>query len=121
MDRDERFTGLIEALDMPDGDSSLQYVLDVEAEGLLLWDLDANRPAYGKGEDCWLVHNISRGVSLPGPDPGRLFPPAAPARPLRNWPAGSGPGRTTAPLRACRRCRGPRPARRGPTRWRRIP
>lgn len=31
--------------------------------------LEANLPSYAAHEDCWLVHNISRGVSLPGPDP----------------------------------------------------
>ncbi|MFQ5734688.1 MAG: aminotransferase class IV, partial [Planctomycetaceae bacterium] len=31
--------------------------------------LEANLPSYAAHEDCWLVHNISRGVSMPGPDP----------------------------------------------------
>ncbi|MBT6153142.1 MAG: branched-chain amino acid aminotransferase [Planctomycetaceae bacterium] len=31
--------------------------------------LEANLPLYQSHEDCWLVHNISRGVSVPGPDP----------------------------------------------------
>ena len=31
--------------------------------------LDANRAFDGEGEDCWLVHNISRGLSVPGVDP----------------------------------------------------
>jgi branched-chain amino acid aminotransferase len=31
--------------------------------------LAANLPLYAPHEDCWLVHNISRGAYLPGPDP----------------------------------------------------
>ncbi|MEO8495331.1 MAG: aminotransferase class IV, partial [Planctomycetota bacterium] len=31
--------------------------------------LQANLPTYDDDEDCWIVHNISRGVSIPGPDP----------------------------------------------------
>lgn len=31
--------------------------------------LEANLPLYAAREDCWLVHNISRGVFTPGPDP----------------------------------------------------
>ncbi len=31
--------------------------------------LTANLPAYQDHEDCWLVHNISRGLMMPGPDP----------------------------------------------------
>ncbi len=31
--------------------------------------LAANLPAYAAHEDCWIVHNISRGRSLQGPDP----------------------------------------------------
>jgi len=31
--------------------------------------LDANLPTYAAHEDCWIVHNISRGLSIPGPDP----------------------------------------------------
>lgn len=31
--------------------------------------LEANLPAYRDEEDCWIVHNISRGISIPGPDP----------------------------------------------------
>ncbi len=31
--------------------------------------LEANLPTYGDEEDCWIVHNISRGTSIPGPDP----------------------------------------------------
>ncbi|MCC6509141.1 MAG: aminotransferase class IV [Pirellulaceae bacterium] len=31
--------------------------------------LDANREHMGPGEDCWIVHNISRGRSVAGADP----------------------------------------------------
>lgn len=31
--------------------------------------LQANLPGYREEEDCWIVHNISRGLSIPGPDP----------------------------------------------------
>lgn len=31
--------------------------------------LEANLPTYGDEDDCWIVHNISRGMSIPGPDP----------------------------------------------------
>ena len=31
--------------------------------------LEANLPTYAPHEDCWLVHNISRGLMKPGPDP----------------------------------------------------
>jgi branched-chain amino acid aminotransferase len=31
--------------------------------------LQSNLPTYREEEDCWIVHNISRGLSIPGPDP----------------------------------------------------
>lgn len=31
--------------------------------------LDANLSGYQDHEDCWIVHNVSRGGSIPGPDP----------------------------------------------------
>ena len=31
--------------------------------------LEANRAMMGPRDDCWLVHNISRGLSIPGADP----------------------------------------------------
>jgi len=31
--------------------------------------LAANLPTYGPGQDCWIVHNISRGLSIAGSDP----------------------------------------------------
>ena len=33
--------------------------------------LEANRPLLAEGEDCWIVHNISAGVSAHGPDPSQ--------------------------------------------------
>lgn len=38
--------------------------------------LEANLPAYAPHEDCWLVHNISRGLMMPGPDPTIQHTPA---------------------------------------------
>ena len=31
--------------------------------------LEANLPLLAAHEDYWIVHNISRGISVPGPDP----------------------------------------------------
>lgn len=31
--------------------------------------LDANKDLYGPDMDCWIVHNVSRGLSIPGADP----------------------------------------------------
>lgn len=31
--------------------------------------LAANRHLLGPADDCWLVHNISRGISVAGADP----------------------------------------------------
>lgn len=31
--------------------------------------LETNLPTYQEGEDCWIVHNISRGISVSGADP----------------------------------------------------
>lgn len=31
--------------------------------------LEANLPGYAEHEDCWIVHNISRGLSIAGADP----------------------------------------------------
>ena len=40
-----------------------------EMEQITMNVLEANLPEYGEDEDLWIVHNISRGVSMPGPDP----------------------------------------------------
>lgn len=40
-----------------------------EMTELSLQVLDANRHLLGPGDDCWLVHNISRGMSVAGADP----------------------------------------------------
>lgn len=40
-----------------------------EMTALSLRVLDANRHLLGPGDDCWLVHNISRGQSVAGADP----------------------------------------------------
>lgn len=36
--------------------------------------LDANRPLMGSNDDCWIVHNISRGLMRPGPSPAQTTP-----------------------------------------------
>jgi branched-chain amino acid aminotransferase len=41
----------------------------VEMLDVTLRMLEANLTTYGEEQDCWIVHNISRGLSIPGPDP----------------------------------------------------
>lgn len=36
--------------------------------------LEANLPLMPPHDDCWIVHNISRGLSKPGPDPSQKNP-----------------------------------------------
>lgn len=36
--------------------------------------LDANRSLMGDDDDCWIVHNISRGLMKPGPSPSQSNP-----------------------------------------------
>jgi branched-chain amino acid aminotransferase len=36
--------------------------------------LDANRAIMGPDDDCWIVHNISRGLMKPGPSPAQTNP-----------------------------------------------
>lgn len=36
--------------------------------------LEANRPLMGPEDDCWIVHNISRGLAVHGPDPSQKNP-----------------------------------------------
>ncbi len=33
--------------------------------------LETNLPLMAENEDCWIVHNISRGLMMPGPDPSQ--------------------------------------------------
>ena len=40
-----------------------------EMRGTTLGVLEANIGSYGDDEDCWIVHNISRGLSIAGADP----------------------------------------------------
>ena len=42
-----------------------------EMESITLKVLDANLSLMGDADDCWIVHNISRGLSMPGPDPSQ--------------------------------------------------
>lgn len=44
MDRHGRFAAALEALDAPEGDKELEFGIDVEGEGVLLWDLERNMP-----------------------------------------------------------------------------
>ncbi|MBC8116806.1 MAG: aminotransferase class IV, partial [Candidatus Saccharimonas sp.] len=36
--------------------------------------LEANRSQMGTDDDCWIVHNISRGLMRPGPSPSQTNP-----------------------------------------------
>ena len=47
-----------------------------EMLALSLRVLDANAHLMGPGDDCWLVHNISRGLSVAGADPTVQVSPA---------------------------------------------
>ncbi len=47
-----------------------------EMLGISLEVLEANLPLLGEGDDCWLVHNISRGQSMAGADPTKQLSPA---------------------------------------------
>jgi branched-chain amino acid aminotransferase len=40
-----------------------------EMKDITIGVVEANLPAVEEGDDIWIVHNISRGVSMPGPDP----------------------------------------------------
>ena len=42
-----------------------------ELEKITLEVLEVNLPLMGDADDCWIVHNISRGLSMPGPDPSQ--------------------------------------------------
>lgn len=42
---------------------------EAEMREITLGVVDANLPEVAPGDDIWIVHNISRGVSMPGPDP----------------------------------------------------
>lgn len=50
-----------------DAEQMLRVTLDV---------LETNLPTYTEAEDCWIVHNVSRGRSIPGPDPTVQTSPA---------------------------------------------
>jgi branched-chain amino acid aminotransferase len=45
-----------------------------EMMAVTLQVLDANRRNMKPGEDCWIVHNISRGLMKPGPSPAQTNP-----------------------------------------------
>jgi branched-chain amino acid aminotransferase len=45
-----------------------------EMRRMTLEMLDANLTLMKPEDDCWIVHNISRGLSVPGPDPSQRNP-----------------------------------------------
>jgi branched-chain amino acid aminotransferase len=45
-----------------------------EMKAVTLNVLDANRSMMGSDDDCWIVHNISRGLMKPGPSPAQTNP-----------------------------------------------
>ena len=45
-----------------------------EITGITLSTLDANRSLMSEGDDCWIVHNISRGLLKHGPSPSQANP-----------------------------------------------
>lgn len=45
-----------------------------EMKQVTLEVLDANRAHMGADDDCWIVHNISRGLMKPGPSPAQTQP-----------------------------------------------
>jgi branched-chain amino acid aminotransferase len=45
-----------------------------EMESATLRTLDVNRRLMGPQDDCWIVHNVSRGLLRPGPSPSQSSP-----------------------------------------------
>lgn len=45
-----------------------------EMKQVTLEVLEANRAHMGADDDCWIVHNISRGLMKPGPSPAQTHP-----------------------------------------------
>ena len=45
-----------------------------EMKQATLETFEANRALMGPGDDCWIVHNISRGLMKPGPSPSQSNP-----------------------------------------------
>ncbi len=45
-----------------------------EMKHITLDVLEANKPAMGPDDDCWIVHNISRGILRPGPSSSQANP-----------------------------------------------
>jgi branched-chain amino acid aminotransferase len=68
---DEHITRLYRSLKVCRVDPGLS---PAELTRVTLDVLEANRPLMGPGDDCWIVHNISRGLMKPGPSPSQANP-----------------------------------------------
>ena len=68
---DEHITRLYRSLKVARVDPGLS---PAELTRATLDVLEANRPLMGSDEDCWIVHNISRGLTKPGPSPSQTNP-----------------------------------------------
>lgn len=68
---DEHVTRLYRSLKVARVDPGLS---PVELTRVTLELLDANRSLMGPDDDCWIVHNISRGLMRPGPSPSQTNP-----------------------------------------------
>src|SRR5580658_5553140 len=68
---DEHITRLYRSLKVSRVDPGLS---PAELTRVTLDVLEANRPLMGSGDDCWIVHNISRGLMKPGPSPLQTNP-----------------------------------------------
>lgn len=68
---DEHVTRLYRSLKVARVDPGLS---PVELTRVTLELLDANRSLMGPDDDCWIVHNISRGQMRPGPSPSQTNP-----------------------------------------------
>ena len=68
---DEHITRLYRSLKVARVDPGLS---PAELTRATLDVLEANRPLMGSDADCWIVHNISRGLTKPGPSPSQTNP-----------------------------------------------
>ena len=68
---DEHITRLYRSLKVARVDPGLS---PTELTRVTLDVLEANRPLMGSDDDCWIVHNISRGLTKPGPSPSQTNP-----------------------------------------------
>lgn len=68
---DEHVTRLYRSLKMARVDPCLS---PTELTRVTLDTLEANRSLMSPDDDCWIVHNISRGLMKPGPSPSQTNP-----------------------------------------------